>query len=81
MGYVTPHNLKVEPLLEELGAHNLKVMALLRVRQKPLLKEVAILKVLKPLSPSSPPRTGGSSMTVCCIGFASQVTVLTARSL
>jgi hypothetical protein len=81
VGYVTPHTLKVEPLLEELGAHNLKVMALLRVRQKPLLKEVAILKVLKPLSPSSTPRTRGSSMTVCCIGFASQVTVLTARSL
>ena len=77
MGYVTPHNLSVEPLLEELGAHNLKVMALLRVRQKPLLKEVAILKALKPLSPSSTPRTRGSSMAVCCIGFASQVTVLT----
>ena len=41
-GYVTPHNLKVEPLLKVSRAHNLRVKALLRVRQKPLLKEVEL---------------------------------------
>ena len=46
MGYVTPHNLKVEPLFKEVGvleAHNLKVTGVLKV-----------LKALSPPSPSTP---------------------------
>jgi len=39
-----------------------------------------VVKALSPPPPSTP-RTRGSSMTVCCIGFARQVTVLTARAL
>jgi len=79
-GYVTPQNLKVEPLVKVTRAHNLRVEPLLQALGvlKPLLKVVAILKVVEALSPPPPstPRTRGSSMTVCCIGFASQVTVL-----
>jgi len=47
VGYVTPHNLKVEALLKEmevLRAHDLKVME--------------VLRVLKALSPPSPPPQG-----------------------
>jgi len=46
VGYVTPHNLKVEPLFKEVGvleAHNLKVTGVLKV-----------LKALSPPSPSTP---------------------------
>ena len=57
-------------------AHNLRVKPLLRELEgvKPLLKAVAILKVVKALSPPPPPtpRTRGSSMTVCCIGFGAR---------
>ena len=66
--------LHVTPLLQELPV--LKVVQVFTVVEEVEEVEEVVLSSL-----SSPPRTRGSSMAVSCIGFARQVTVLTARSL